>query len=105
MAAATSISRYFRQLQQYDLAAKGLVEVESLPRGQVERTRRLEEQLVQLQQKVVSDFCQNYFYGEGVLANFLVLMNETRDFLRRSRLESLANDSPTLDEGGAGSHG
>ena len=69
---------YFHLIQQVDLAAKGLVEMESLPRGQVERTRKLEEQLVQLQQRVVSDFCQNYFYGEGVLANFLVLMNETQ---------------------------
>ncbi len=82
---------YFRQLQQYDLAAKGLVELENLPQDHVERTRQLEEDLVQLQQKVVGDFCRNYFYGEGVLANFLSLMNETRDFLRRSRLASLAS--------------
>ena len=66
--------------------------MESLPSDHFERTRRLEEELVQLQQRVVSDFCKNYFYGEGVLANFLVLMNETLDFLRRSRLEALAAD-------------
>jgi len=83
---------YFRQLQQYDLAAKGLVELESLPHDHIERTRQLEEELVQLQQRVVGDFCRNYFYGEGVLANFLSLMNATRDFLRHSRLESLAGD-------------
>ena len=83
---------YFRQLQQYDLAAKGLVELESLPHDHIERTRQLEEELVQLQQRVVGDFCRNYFYGEGVLANFLSLMNATRDFLRHSRLRSLAGD-------------
>ena len=83
---------YFRQLQQYDLAAKGLTQMESLPSDHFERSRRLEEELVLLQQRVVNDFCKNYFYGEGVLANLLVLMNETRDFLRRSRLESLAAD-------------
>lgn len=38
---------YFRQLQQYDLAAKGLVEMEILTGDHFERTRSLEEQLVQ----------------------------------------------------------
>lgn len=36
---------YFRQLQQYDLAAKGLGELGNLPQDQLERTRQLEEVL------------------------------------------------------------
>jgi TRAP-type uncharacterized transport system substrate-binding protein len=89
---------YFRELEQYDLAAKGLVDRQGLAQDQLERTRQLEEDLVQLQQRVVDDFCTNYFYGEGVLGNFLSLMHETRDFLRRSRLATLAAHPPPSSE-------
>jgi TRAP-type uncharacterized transport system substrate-binding protein len=85
---------YFRELQQFDLAAKGLVEMEGLPIDRIQRLRYLEGGLVRLQSQVVEDFCRNYFYGEGVLENFLSLMTETRDFLRRSQVESL----PTIPD-------
>lgn len=74
---------YFRELQQLDLFAKGLIRIEGVPMEHEARNTYLESQLTLLQRQVVDDFCKNYFYGDGVLENFLSLMAETRDYVRR----------------------
>lgn len=84
---------YFRRLQRLDLIAKGLLKEDNLPPDGPERVRYLEGELEVLQRKAIDDFCQNYFYGEGVLENFLSLLSETRDYLRRSYLKSLPENS------------
>lgn len=78
---------YYRELQSLDLAAKGLVAADHLPAAGPDRVRHLEAELVELQRKAVDAFCRSYFYGEGVLYNFLALLTETRDFLRRSEVD------------------
>ncbi|MGF1582502.1 MAG: hypothetical protein ACFCD0_24525 [Gemmataceae bacterium] len=80
---------YFRQLQQLDLIAKGLLAPENIPPVGIERVRYLEGELETLQRKAIEDFCENYFYGDGVFDNFLALLFETRDFLRRAYPTSL----------------
>lgn len=74
---------YFRRLQELDMAAKGFFDPPGIPPADPERVRWIEEELQMLQRKAVEDFCRNYFYGEGVLENFLSLLAETRDVLRR----------------------
>ena len=73
---------YFEQFQKLDLEAKGLVRDSQVTPADAEEARRIEGELTILQQQAVSDFCQNYFYGPGVLLNFIELLAETRDFLR-----------------------
>lgn len=77
---------YYRQLQILDLTAKGLIESDQLPESRRDRLRHLEAELAELQRKAVEAFCRSYFYGEGVMENFLALLAETRDFLRRSEI-------------------
>lgn len=86
---------YFRRLQEVDLLAKGMMTSDEIPPPGPERVHYLESELEALQQKAVDDFCRNYFYGEGVLENFLSLLAESRDFLRQTDSPSLSqSDSP-----------
>lgn len=78
----------FRELQRLDLAAKGMLDLEDLPTESEARVAALEARLSDLQSQVVDDFCKNYFYGDGVLENFLSVMQETRGYLRHTQRTS-----------------
>lgn len=82
---------YFEQLRELDQQAKGLTDDDVVTPAEAELARRLEAQLTRLQQLAVTDFCRNYFRGEGVLQNFLQLLAETRDFLRASQQSTISN--------------
>lgn len=76
---------YYRRLQELDLMVKGTLTIPELPPPGPERVKYLENELDDLQQKAIDSFCRNYFYGEGVLENFLSAMSESRDVLRRAK--------------------
>ena len=75
---------YFRQLQRFDLMAKGLLADGDLPPDSQDHARYPKIQLETLQRKALEDFCRNYFYREGVLYTFLSVFAETRNYLRTS---------------------
>ena len=75
---------YFEQFQALDRRAKGLTRDNVVTPAEAEEARQLEAELTKLQEQAVSDFCRNYFYGDGVFENFIQLLAETRNFLRAS---------------------
>lgn len=76
---------FYRRLQELDLMVKGTLTTAELPPQGPARVEYLENELDDLQQRAIDSFCRNYFYGEGVLENFLSAMSETRDVLRRAK--------------------
>ena len=69
---------YFHELRELEAVARGWKPDESLPRTEPERGAALVGRIEELERGAVRDFCDNYFYGEGVLDVLLALAGELK---------------------------